>query len=116
MGLGSCETSSYFQSTFFLQYGEQLHYNYLLHAFTPLETGWIGLILFLGFFVSVGVLAWKYSRAVPADKKTLCLTAMIMAAVCLIQCFYNNALRVENSGYLAFFILAVPFICRKKER
>ena len=115
MGLGSCETSSYFQSTFFLQYGERLHYNYLLHAFTLLETGWIGLILFLGFFVSVGTLAWKYSKAVPSDRKTLCLTAMIMAAVCLTQCFYNNALRVENSGYLAFFVLAIPFICRKEE-
>lgn len=115
MGLGSCDTSSFFQSTFFLQYGERLHYNYLLHAFTLLETGWIGFIIFLAFFVSILILAWKCSKEVSRDRRTLCLTTMLVAAICLIQCFYNNALRVENSGYLAFFALAIPFICMKKE-
>lgn len=114
MGLGSCETSSYFQSDFYQQYGDRLHYNYLLHAFTLLETGWIGFFLFLAFFTSIVILAWKYRQIVMPERKTACLTALIVAVTCLIQCFYNNALRVENSGYLAFFVLAVPFICRKE--
>lgn len=113
MGLGSCENSSYFQSTFYLQYGERLHYTFLLHAFTLLETGWIGFILFLLFFVSVGVTAWRYSKIVLPERKTACLISAIVAVTCVVQCFYNNALRVENGGYLAFLILAVPFICRK---
>lgn len=114
MGLGSCETSSYFQSDFYQQYGDRLHYTYLLHAFTLLETGWIGFFLFLAFFTSIVILAWKYRQIVMPERKTACLTALIVAVTCLIQCFYNNALRVENSGYLAFFVLAVPFICRKE--
>lgn len=114
MGLGSCETSSYFQSDFYQQYGDRLHYTYLLHAFTLLETGWIGFFLFLAFFTSIVILAWKYRQIVSPERKTACLSALIVAATCLIQCFYNNALRVENSGYLAFFVLAVPFICRKE--
>lgn len=114
MGLGSCETSSYFQSDFYQQYGDRLHYTYLLHAFTLLETGWIGFFLFLAFFTSIVILAWKYRQIVIPERKTACLTALIVAVTCLIQCFYNNALRVENSGYLAFFVLAVPFICRKE--
>lgn len=114
MGLGSCETSSYFNSDFFQQYGIRLHYTYLLHAFTLLETGWIGLTLFLMFFVSIAVLAWKYRKKVLPCRKEACLFAIVVSGTCVVQCFYNNALRVENGGYLAFLILAVPFICRKK--
>lgn len=116
LGLGSCETSSFFQSAFFLQYGERLHYTYMIHAFTLLETGWIGLTLFLAFFVSIGVLGWTFQKYMPSEKKIWCLTAVIVAVMCIGQCFYNNALRVENSGYLAFFILSIPFICKKKHR
>lgn len=113
LGLGSCETSSFFQSAFFQRYGERLHYTYMIHAFTLLETGWIGFTLFLGFFVSIGILAWRFGKKVILERKIFCLTTVIVAAMCVIQCFYNNALRVENSGYLVFFALSVPFICRK---
>ncbi len=113
MGLGSCETSSFFQSAFFAQYGERLHYTYMIHAFTLLETGWTGLILFLGFFVSVGIQGWRFVKRMAPERKIYCLTAVIVAVMCVGQCFYNNALRVENSGYLAFLVLAFPFICRK---
>ncbi len=113
LGLGNCETSAFFQSPFFAQYGEVLHYTYMIHAFTLLETGWTGLILFLGFFVSVGILGLKWQSRMSDEKRIYCMTAVIVSAMCIAQCFYNNALRVENSGYLAFFVLAIPFISRK---
>lgn len=115
LGLGSCETSSFFQSAFFQQYGERLHYTYMIHAFTLLETGWIGLILFLAFFASIGVLGWTFQKDMPPEKKLYCAITVIVAVMCIGQCFYNNALRVENSGYLAFFVLSIPFIVRKSE-
>lgn len=112
-GLGSCETSSFFNSSFFTLYGERLHYSYLLQAFLFLETGWIGLLLFLSFFVSVFLLAQRFWRDFSGERQILCKAGALMAVMCVIHCFYNNALRVENSGYLAYFVLAIPFICRK---
>lgn len=114
-GLGSCETSSFFNSSFFTLYGERLHYTYLLQAFLFLETGWIGLLLFLGFFVSIFLLARKFWKECSGQRQIFCKTGAIMAGMCVIHCFYNNALRVENSGYLAYFVLAIPFICRKRK-
>lgn len=113
LGLGNCETSSFFESSFFQQYGATLHYTYLLQAFTLLETGWVGLALFLGFFVSVFCLVKKYQRMIPEEWMPYYQMAGIIAVVCVVHCFYNNALRVENSGYLAYYVLAIPFICRK---
>lgn len=112
-GLGSCETSAFFNSTFFMQYGTSLHYTYLLHAFTFLETGWVGFILFIGFFVSIFVCVWNFRKKVFVERKTYCLSAGVIAAMCVVQCMYNNALRVENGGYITFFALAIPFICMK---
>lgn len=115
LGLGSGETSSFFQSAFFQKYGERLHYTYMIHAFTLLETGWVGFVIFLGFFVSVGIQAWRFRKKVGVERKIFCIATVIVAMLCVIQCFYNNALRVENSGYLMFFVLAIPFICRKTQ-
>ena len=115
-GLGSCETSSFFNSSFFSLYGEGLHYTYLLQAFLFLETGWIGLLLFLVFFVSIFLLARNFWKKLSGERKSYCRTGAVVAAMCVIHCFYNNALRVENSGYLAYLMLAVPFICRKRKK
>ena len=56
-GLGSCETSTFFNSGFFQQYGETIHYTYLLQAFLFLETGFVGLFLYLGFYISISAKA-----------------------------------------------------------
>ena len=116
-GLGSCETSSFFNSSFFVQYGETLHYTYLLHAFLFLETGFVGLFLYLGFYICISIKAVQFRKYVDFDMKPYCEAAAIASLTCILQSVYNNALRVENSGYLAYLILAIPFICMKdKER
>lgn len=115
-GLGSCETSSFFNSDFFMQYGNSLHYTYLLHAFIFLETGAAGLIMYLAFYVVIFAKALYYRLKVTGVSKIYCGMAAITALSCILQTFYNNALRVENSGYLAYAVLAVPFICMKGEK
>ena len=37
---------------------------------------------------------------------------MIMSIVCFILTFYNSSLRMET-GYIAFFVLALPFVDSK---
>ncbi|MBM6736532.1 hypothetical protein [Faecalicatena fissicatena] len=112
-GLGSCETSTFFNSGFFQQYGETIHYTYLLQAFLFLETGFVGLFLYLGFYISISAKALIMRRFLDETAQIYCGTAAICAVTCILQVFYNSALRVENSGYLAYFMLAVPFIFMK---
>ena len=67
------------------------------------------------FFVSVGIQAWRFRKKEGVERKSFCIATVVVEMLCVIQCFYNNALRVENSGYLMFFVLAIPFICRKTQ-
>lgn len=114
-GMGSCETSSFFNSKFFLQYGDLLHYTYLSHAFMLLENGWVGLILYLGFFVSIFGISRKYQKTFEEKDTVLFIVGEIAAIISILHMIYNNTLRVENSGYIAFFFLAIPFIYRKSK-
>lgn len=109
-GLGNCETASYafLNTPFFESYGH-MHYTWLSHAFMYLECGWIGLIFYFGFFVLVYFKATRIQNRVSGDGVTYCRLARIMAILCAIISVYNSSLRME-SGYMAYFVLSVPFI------
>lgn len=108
-GLGNCDTSSFdiCNTPFFRSYS-YLNYNWFSSAFLFLETGYVGLILFLLFFVVVFLLAYKKSKQENANL-LFCQMGMIMSVVCFILTFYNSSLRTET-GYMAYFILALPFV------
>lgn len=109
MGLGNCDTSSFAicNTPFYQTYGH-LRYSYFSAAFLFLEVGFIGLALYAAFFVIAFVLIRKRT------KQGLCnelhgKTALIMAVLSMILVVYNASLRTEW-GYIAFFVLALPFI------
>ncbi len=108
-GLGNCDTSSFafLNTPFFTQY-EWLHYTWLSTAFMYLETGWIGMIFFFGFFVLAFFVIRKLEKSCDGEVKPYCRIARIMAVVCIINAIYNSALRTE-AGYMAYFVLAIPF-------
>lgn len=108
-GLGNCDTSSFeiCNTPFFRSYS-YLNYNWFSSAFLFLETGYIGLFLFLLFFVAVFILAYKKSKQENANI-LFCQMGMIMAIICFILTFYNSSLRMET-GYMAYFVLALPFV------
>lgn len=109
LGLGNCDTSSFAvcNTPFYRRY-EYLHYTWLSVAMVFLEMGYLGLVLYIGFFVVCGWYAFKMYRMGIGNKINNQM-AFLMAIVSLILMFYNSSLRME-SGYMIYFILALPFM------
>ena len=109
LGLGNCETSSIamFNTAFSDRYVD-LHYSIFSYAFMFLENGYIGLILYVLFFVLCFVNARKQFKN-GCGNRLLCQIAIIMSVICLILLIYNSSLRTE-AGYMAFFTLALPYM------
>lgn len=112
LGLGNCDTSAFAvcNTPFFQQYGH-LHYTWFVSAMLFLETGYLGLGLYICFFVICFVKAYRNYRArsgnVPYNQ-----LAILVSGLCIILVFYDSSLRVE-SGYMMYFVLALPFIRQK---
>ena len=80
-----------------------------------LECGWVGLAFYWGFFVLVFFRLRKMKRTVGKEGIPYCQMAEIMAVLCLAISVYNSSLRTE-AGYMAFFVLAIPFAIHKRQR
>ena len=116
MGMGNCETSAFafLNSPFFERFGD-LHYTWMSHAMMYLECGWTGLVFYFGFFLLVYFRAGKIERTGGRRIKSHCLIARMMAVLCMMIAIYNSSMRTE-AGYMAYFVLAVPFaVCRDKD-
>ena len=111
MGLGNCDTSTFaICNTPFFETYQALHYSWFSSAFLFLETGYVGLMMNNLFFIiclilSVGKLRKKRNNIL------FCQLCIIMSILCIVFTFYNSSLRTEV-GYIAFFILALPFMAQ----
>ena len=115
MGLGNCDNAAYaFLITPFFDQYSGLHYTWLSTAYIYLETGWVGLIFFFGFFVLAFMNAQKIEKKCTGLAKSYCRIAKIMAIMCVMIGIYNASLRTE-AGYMAYFVLAIPNVLAKKK-
>lgn len=109
MGIGNCDTSaiSIFNTAFYDRYVD-IHYSVFSVSFLFLETGFIGLTIFISFFV---VSLTKAIKALKRKTGNLLFNQMglVMSILCFILMFYNSSLRTE-AGYMVYFVLALPFI------
>lgn len=114
LGLGNCDTSAFAvcNTPFFRQY-QYLHYTWFTSAMVFLETGYLGLGIYLSFFVSCALFANKCRRKRMGNMLYNQMT-LLTAILCCVLVFYNSSLRIE-SGYMMYFVLALPFIQRKQE-
>ncbi len=112
-GLGSCEYSSKFEflTSHFYNVYNHLHYIWLSNAWTYLETGYVGLLFFNGFFILSFLISFRVKSRFDGGNVMINL-ARIVAVCCIIMAIYNVSLRVE-CGYLAYFILSIPLILYK---
>lgn len=102
LGLGNCDTSSFEAiTTPFYQAHSRLHYNWMSHSFLYLETGWIGLWFFFGFFALVFLAAGKQRGQFSRQTR-------ILTVCCVLIGVYNSSLRTEMA-YLMYAVLALPF-------
>lgn len=109
LGLGNCDTSNFaiVNTPFYEQYGH-MHYTWMVHAIMYLETGYIGLIFYFGFFVLVYLAIRKIERQSEGIAKSYCRMSKIVTICCPLIAVYNASLRGE-SAYMAYFVLAIPF-------
>ncbi|MBQ4552848.1 MAG: hypothetical protein IJA59_07850 [Clostridia bacterium] len=115
LGLGNCDTSafSFLNTAFFEQHGH-LHYNWFSSSFMFLETGIIGLGLYMLFFAGVYVYTRKREKNGEAQRD-ICQLVRILAPVCLLMIIYNVSMRAEEA-YIMYFVLALPFINKKQRQ
>lgn len=109
LGLGNCDTSAFaICNTPFYQRYSYLHYTWFSAAMLFLETGYVGLVLYVLFFILVFRHAFRWRKV--GGNAIYCQLAMMMAVMSGILLFYNSSLRIE-AAYMLYFVLAVPFIC-----
>ena len=109
LGIGNCETSAFsFLNTPFYQQFSYLKYSWFSCAKLFLEIGYIGIIIYLAFFVVCFMLIWKNKKLYQSNSLN-CQMGMIMAIISVIMFFYNSSLHIE-SGYMVYFILALAFV------
>lgn len=114
LGLGNCDHADgigLVTTSFYKKY-EDLHYTWLSSAFMYLENGMVGLVLFLGFFVLIFIFSFRMKKK-SNEKTEYTQIAMLCSVIAILCTFYNSSLRIE-SGYMIYFMLAIPWCSVKK--
>ena len=115
LGLGMCEQSttlSFINDDFFNRYG-WLNYDWFTFHVNFLQTGWIGIILFLSFFLSVLYTNWRNKKRCPKELKHYYDISIIIAFLCFATIWYNSTLRSYNS-IVPLFVLSIGGIVTKQ--
>ncbi len=112
IGLGNADYSSAFSalnSSFYIAY-EATHYTWLSLGFLFVETGYLGIISYISFFV---ILEIKAIISYKNNKTYSNLIGTFIPLVLLFIIVYNSSLR-SNFAYMAFIMLAYQIISLKK--
>lgn len=102
IGLGNAELSqsNILTSPFYLEYGNITHYNWFSFPFVMIETGLIGVMLYLLPYVYI------LKEMVFSNKKEYkALISLQLSIMAFVLFIYNISLRIEI-GYLFVFVLA----------
>ena len=113
LGIGNCAFSSIplFNTPFYERFS-RIRYQWFTSAHTYLEQGWIGILLYLGFFVFIFLLGRKKRKE--GSSPLFCFLSQGMCIISLLIFLYNNTLTME-SGFLIYFIIGLPFISQFHE-
>ena len=106
-GFGNCEEGS----AFFEQYA-RYKYTWFTHQVTFLETGYVGIIFYISFFVLIFVFSAK-SRKVNPENRLYYILGQIISVLCVFWMIYDQSLRREVA-FLIFFALAIPVAVRNE--
>jgi hypothetical protein len=114
VGLGQgVETKlSFIDSSFYEKYG---YLTYQLFSFQNvfLQTGWLGTIFYVGFFVSLLLYNFMRKKKAPAQYKYLYDMAITFTLLCTALIWYNQSLRIYF-GIFPYFILGLgPCVTRQ---
>ena len=108
-GLGNCDYAdsyAFLTTPFFSKYSGY-HYTWLSAVWMYLETGAIGLIMFMGFFVLVALFALVRMKKQKEYRHVYQIT-FILSLCCILIAIYNASLRTE-SAFLIYTVLSMAF-------
>lgn len=113
IGMGNAETSNFaFLTTPIFHRYEYIKYHLFHSGFLLLETGVLGMLLYISYFVVNYFVFLRYHRT-KVDMDALVYVGGIFNIIAVLCLFYNTTLRSEISNYLIFFILSIPIIYNK---
>lgn len=109
LGLGNCDYAAFdFLTTpFYTRYG-WTHYVWFSLSFLLVETGIVGLALYIFFFAKLFFAIRKIEIRGTADQ-LYCQLAEILSVISFVLIIYNSSLRTE-AAYLWLFVLSMPFV------
>lgn len=113
LGLGNCDYATGVEALstpFYHKFG-WMHYGWMSTTFMYLENGLIGLVAFFGFFMAIMILAMRMKKHANTNL-VFCEIAALCAVAAVMNGIYNISLRIE-SGYMIYFILAIPWCTLK---
>lgn len=112
-GMGACETSSYFESSFHQQYG-YMNYRQYGSSMTVLQNGYVGLILYLLFFAVIFIISLrKEAKLIERRAKAIMSATCCIAVFAIVDSFYASL--YIDAAYCLYFTLAIPFILLKSD-
>lgn len=114
LGLGNCDSANFaFLRTPFYERYSYLHYKWFSAPMIFLETGYIGLIFYMGFFLIclIKMILMRKRKMVDTFYSSM---GIIFSITALILLFYNASLRYE-AGWMIYIVLALPFIAKKRD-
>lgn len=109
-GFGAGTYSQFFSAPLYSVYGEILHWTWFTDAQIFLQTGYVGLILYVLFFIALGLRYLKLSKKLHSERRVFFESSFAMSLFCMMLVVYNCVLTVDPGGYLVFFFLALPLI------
>ena len=113
MGLGTCG----YGTSFFSRYGH-LHYIWFSYLHVYLEQGWMGIILYILFFVAIIYSSRKIEKNTENPSgltESITLFAQCIAVIGLILMWYNTTV-TNYQAYFLFVAMAFPFALINEEK
>ncbi|RSX50199.1 3-phosphoshikimate 1-carboxyvinyltransferase [Bifidobacterium callimiconis] len=104
IGLGNADYTNFFVSDFYTRYS-YLNYQWFHAIWMFIETGYVGIVLYMLIIVVVFLKARKKD----IDDQY----GVLVQATCIIMIvlfFYNITLRLEPSAYLLMLIMSIPYV------
>ena len=114
-GFGSCEMSAFefLTSPFFMKYGYVYNFRWFSHMMLFLETGYVGLFLFISLFVGMFIFATRAKVGASKTMFAISVFTQVFALLTIANIWYNQAIRTE-AQYMTYFALAACFIYKRE--
>lgn len=125
LGFGAGQFSQFFISPLYAAYGFLLDWNWFTDAAIFLETGYVGLVLYLLPFIFIAICSLKSANIINNFAKSVLQVRQVndytwinkvcasVALLCLSLIFYNATLTTDPGCYFIGCVLSFPFIIKK---